>query len=74
MVAGHDLAAPELVLVETSNVLRRLEPSGAISTLEANSAQRDLQRPYLRIHNAGRRLVGRSPCHYPFAGEHCRAR
>lgn len=44
IIAEHDLAAPELVLVETSNLLRRLERAGAISTLEANSAQRDLQR------------------------------
>lgn len=35
------IAAPELVLVETANVLRRLERAKQISSLEANSAHRD---------------------------------
>lgn len=42
VVAEGDLAAPELALVETTNILRRLERAGAISRLEATSAHRDL--------------------------------
>lgn len=38
---GH-LAAPELVLAEASNILRRLELAGEISRLEATNAHRDL--------------------------------
>ena len=37
-------AGPELVLAETGNILRRLERTGEISRLEANSAYRDLLR------------------------------
>lgn len=37
-------AAPELVLVETANVLRRLERTRIISPAESNSAYRDLMR------------------------------
>ena len=44
MVTEGTLAAPELVVVEASNILRRLERSGEISRLEANSAHRDLLR------------------------------
>ena len=44
LVAGHDLAAPELVLVEAANILRRLEGAGRISQLEATSAHRDVLR------------------------------
>lgn len=40
-IATGSLAAPELVLVEMTNVLRRLERSKDISTLEASSAYRD---------------------------------
>ena len=40
----RSLAAPELLPAEASNVLRRLERAGDISTLEATSAHRDLQR------------------------------
>ena len=43
-VAEGDLAAPELVLVETTNILRRLEQAGEITRLEATSAHRDLLR------------------------------
>lgn len=43
-VAEGDLAAPELALVETTNILRRLEQSGKITRLEATSAHRDLLR------------------------------
>ena len=44
VAAEGSLAAPELVLAEASNILRRLERSGDISRLEANSAQGDLLR------------------------------
>lgn len=43
-VAAGDLAAPELALVETTNILRRLEQAGEITRLEATSAHRDLLR------------------------------
>lgn len=38
------IAAPELVLVESANVLRRLERAAAISTLQASTAHADLLR------------------------------
>ena len=41
-IAEGQLAAPELALAEASNILRRLELTGHISTFEANSAQIDL--------------------------------
>lgn len=44
VVSEGTLAAPELALVEASNILRRLERSGEISHLEANSSHRDLLR------------------------------
>ncbi len=44
VVSDAPLAGPELVLVETSNILRRLERAGEISRLEATSAYRDLLR------------------------------
>ncbi len=44
VISSHAAIGPELVLVETTNILRRLERSGRISRLEANSAQRDLTR------------------------------
>ena len=36
------LVAPQLILVESSNVLRRLTTSGRLSDLEASTAHRDL--------------------------------
>jgi predicted nucleic acid-binding protein len=42
VIGSDSLIAPELVMVETTNVLRRLERAQNISTLEATSAQRDL--------------------------------
>lgn len=42
VTASGPLLAPELILVETANTLRRLEESGAITRLEATSAFRDL--------------------------------
>ena len=41
-VAANVLAAPELVLVESTNILRRLERAEIISRVEANGAQADL--------------------------------
>lgn len=38
------LIAPELLLVETSNILRRLERAAVISGIEANGAHGDLLR------------------------------
>ena len=49
MVTEGTLVAPESVLVEASNILRRLERSGEISRLEANSAHRDLSRLDLEL-------------------------
>ena len=43
-VAEGDLAGPELVLVEASNILRRLERSEKISRIEATHAHGDLLR------------------------------
>ena len=43
-LAQGDLVAPELALVETTNLLRRLELSGQISRIEATIAHRDLLR------------------------------
>jgi len=44
-IIGRDgLIAPELLLIETTNVLRRLERNGDIATYEAISAHRDLMR------------------------------
>jgi predicted nucleic acid-binding protein len=37
-----DLVAPHLVLVEATNILRRLELAGRLSRLEAGDAARDL--------------------------------
>ena len=44
MLADSEPVAPELVLAETSNVLRRLEQRGAISEFQASVAHRDLLR------------------------------
>ena len=41
-VAGDALVAPELVLAEAANILRRLERTNAISRVEANGAHADL--------------------------------
>src|SRR6185369_15706067 len=41
--AGH-LVAPDLVLVEATNILRRLERARSLTRLEATAAQRDLLR------------------------------
>ena len=44
VLAGESLASPELVLVEATNILRRLERAGHISRLEATSSHRALLR------------------------------
>lgn len=49
LLAEGSAVAPELILVETSNVLRRLERSRVISAIEANAAQRDLMRLDLEL-------------------------
>ena len=43
-ISRGPLAAPELALAEATNVLRRLEMSGKVSSLEATAAHRDLLR------------------------------
>lgn len=42
-VAGRQLAAPELVMFETANVLRRRAAVGAVSQAEASLAHEDLR-------------------------------
>lgn len=43
------MAAPELALVEATNILRRLELSEQLSPMEAKAAQRDLLRMDIEI-------------------------
>ena len=42
ILAEGEIVAPHLVLVEATNVLRRLERSKQLTLLEASAAQRDL--------------------------------
>ena len=49
MVASDEPAGPELALVETTNILRRLERSRRLSTFETTSAHRDLLRLELEL-------------------------
>ena len=44
LIVSQAIVAPELAMVETTNILRRLELAGQISTLEAQLAHRDLIR------------------------------
>ncbi|RLB54083.1 MAG: VapC toxin family PIN domain ribonuclease [Deltaproteobacteria bacterium] len=44
IIAEGSLIAPELALVEATNILRRLELAGTLTSLESTSAQRDLLR------------------------------
>ncbi len=44
VIATDELAGPELTLVETSDVLRRLERARRISRFEAEAAYRDMLR------------------------------
>jgi len=41
-VAGANLVAPQLILVEVTNALRRLSASGSLSDLDASMAHNDL--------------------------------
>jgi len=43
-VADGPLAGPKFVFAETSNILRRMERSGRISTLQATASHRDMLR------------------------------
>jgi predicted nucleic acid-binding protein len=49
LIGSDDLVAPHLVLVEASNVLRRLEISGRLSRSEAGQALQDLLRLGLQL-------------------------
>lgn len=42
LIAEDAIVAPHLVLVEATNILRRLERNRELTTLEASAAQRDL--------------------------------
>lgn len=42
LLAGHDLAAPHLLLVEVANILRRAALAGEVSSMEATAAHADL--------------------------------
>ncbi len=53
VIARGNLHAPELVLVETTNILRRLERAKHLSTLEATAAQRDCLRLDLEVYAFG---------------------
>jgi len=44
LIAANTLVAPELVIVETTNILRRLELSKELSPLQSGQAQQDLMR------------------------------
>lgn len=49
ILAGGSLHAPELVYVETTNILRRLERARQITPPEANAAQDDLMQLNLEL-------------------------
>ena len=49
LIAGEALVAPELAMVESTNILRRLELAGSLSAVEAGLAQRDLMRLDLQL-------------------------
>lgn len=49
IVAAGSLHAPELIRVETTNVLRRLERAKQITTAEANAAHDDLMELNLEL-------------------------
>lgn len=51
IISDHVVIGPELLLVECTNILRRLELFEDISTLEATSAQRDLVRLDLPLYS-----------------------
>lgn len=49
VLAGGFLAAPHLAVVETLNILRRLESAGQLTALEAASAQADLHELHIEL-------------------------
>ena len=49
-ISQTPLAAPELVLAEATNILRRVELSGSVSRPDAAAAHRDLLRLNLRLY------------------------
>jgi predicted nucleic acid-binding protein len=49
LIASKMLVAPELVMVEVTNILRRLELAKEISPLESGLAQKDLMRLDLQL-------------------------
>lgn len=49
VIGADDLVAPHLVLVEASNVLRRLELSGRLTRTEAGQALQDMLRLGLQL-------------------------
>ncbi len=49
-ISQPPLAAPELAVAESTNILRRLELTGTVSRSEATAAQRDLLRLNLRLY------------------------
>ena len=49
-LVGETLAGPEMLLAESSNVLRLLEQSGKVSRAEIAEAHRDLMRRDLQLH------------------------
>ncbi|MEE9254228.1 MAG: type II toxin-antitoxin system VapC family toxin [Pseudomonadales bacterium] len=50
VIADGSVVGPELVLVESTNILRRLERTADISRLEATSSQRDLLRLDIQLY------------------------
>ena len=52
VLANGGIVAPHLVLVEATNILRRLERSRELTRLEATAAQRDLVRLDIEIGRA----------------------
>jgi predicted nucleic acid-binding protein len=49
LIASEVIVAPELVMVETSNILRRLERAKVISSLDAKLAYRDFMRLEIQL-------------------------
>ena len=50
VIAGETLVGPEIALAESSNILRRMELTGEISTFEAVIAHRDLLNTAIELH------------------------
>ena len=50
VIAGETLVGPEVALAESSNILRRMELVGELSTLEAAIAHRDLLNTAIELH------------------------